>query len=300
VSGLPPLEGRPGAPPPVDRPGPPPHAGEPAAAEAPRPKLRSRDLARASTRSLYIQAFFTPDRMQGIGFLFSLLPVLDRLYAGEERAAAMRRHAGYFNTHPVLSGHVLGAVARLEERRARGEDVPAERIEAIKRGLASPLAALGDPLFWVTLRPLSGLVGVLALGLVPGAGPPAPDIRVLVCPFVVLLTYNAVAVPFRATGVARGYARAEQPLELVRSLRLAEWRRFLERSGAFVWGAVAALVIAMLAESLSHTRPGGAAHVLPLLAGAVAALGVLGRWPGRLVEAALAAVALAALLSLPF
>jgi PTS system mannose-specific IID component len=266
---------------------------------APPPRLRSRDLVRLSARSLYLQAFFTPDRMQGIGFLFSLLPVLDRLYPREERAAAMRRHAGYFNTHPVLAGHVLGAVAGLEERHARGEDVSGERIEAVKRALASPLAALGDPLFWVTLRPLSGLLGVLALGLVPGAGPPGPDIRVLLCPLVVLLTYNAVALPFRVTGVARGYARADQPLELVRSLRLSDWRRALERAGAFVWGAVTALVIAMLSESLSHTRPGGAAHVLPLLAGAVTALGVLGRWPGRLVEAALAAVALAALLSLP-
>jgi PTS system mannose-specific IID component len=282
VTGLPPIEGEPAP-----------------AAEPTRPRLRSRDLARASSRSLYLQAFFTPDRMQGIGFLFSILPVLDRLYAGEERAAALRRHSGYFNTHPVLAGHVLGAVARLEERRARGEDVPAERIETVKRGLASPLAALGDPLFWVTLRPLAGLVGVLALGFLPGAEVSGPDLRVLLCPLAVLLTYNAVALPFRATGVSRGYALADRPLELVRSLRLAEWRRMLERAGAFVWGAVGALVLAVLAESLSHTRPGGAAHVLPLAAGAAAALGVLGRWPGRLVEAALAAVALATLLSFP-
>lgn len=291
MSGVPPT----GVPP---TPGAEPPRPEAPPAEPPRPALRPGDLARASTRALYLQAFFTPDRMQGIGFAFSLIPVLERLYSGAARAAALRRHVGYFNTHPVLAGHVLGAVARLEERRARGEGVSEERVDSIKRALASPLAALGDALFWVTLRPLSGLLGVLALGLLPGAGPPGPDVRVLLCPLVVLLTYNAVALPFRVTGVARGYARADEPIELVRSLRLPEWRAALERIGAFVWGAVAALVLAMVAESLSRTRPGGAAHLLPLLAGAVGALAVLGRWPGRLVEAALAAVALAAFLSL--
>jgi PTS system mannose-specific IID component len=263
------------------------------------PELRRGDLARVGTRALYLQAFFTPERMQGPGFAFALLPVVERLYEGEERAAALRRHVGYFNTHPVLAGLVLGATARLEEQRARGEDVSEERIETLKRTLASPLAALGDPFFWVTLRPTAGLLGVLAMGLLPGSVSSGPDPRVLLCPFVVLLTYNAVALPFRVSGVARGYARAGEPLELVRSLRLREWRATLEHIGAFACGAVAAITLAMLVESAGRSIPGGALRLLPLGVGALAALGVLGRWPGRLVEAALVAAALAALLALP-
>ncbi|HEY7727075.1 MAG TPA: PTS system mannose/fructose/sorbose family transporter subunit IID, partial [Candidatus Eisenbacteria bacterium] len=131
------------------------------------------------SRAVYLQALFTHQRMQGPGFAFSILPALQRLFGPRERSEALRRHLGYFNTHPVLAGAVLGTVARLEERRARGETVTEERIEAVKRGLASPLAALGDPLFWVTLRPLSGLLGVLAAGAVPPPDAVGPDWRVL-------------------------------------------------------------------------------------------------------------------------
>ena len=266
---------------------------------AERPSLRAVDLARVASRALYLQASFTTERMQGPGFAFSILPALRRLFGPGTRIAALRRHLGFFNTHPVLAGLVLGAVARLEERRARGEDVTEERVEAVKHGLASPLAALGDPLFWVTLRPLAGLLGVVAVGVIPGPDALGTDWRVLLCPLVVLLAYNAVALPFRVTGVARGYARAEEPLELVRSLRLREWRATLERIGAFVCGALVVLTVIGVRESIGRVSGGGVAHLLLLLLGAAAASAVLARFPGRLVEAALVALLLTALLAIP-
>lgn len=261
------------------------------------PSLRAVDLARIATRVVYLQAFFTAERMQGPGFAFSILPAVRRLLGPGKRTAMLRRHMGYFNTHPVLAGIVLGSVARLEERRARGEDVSEERIEIVKRGLASPLAALGDPLFWVTLRPLAGLLGILAVGVIPPPDAVGPDWRVLLCPLVVLLAYNAVALPFRVSGVARGYARAEQPLELVRALRLREWRATLERIGAFAFGALGAFTVVRVHESIGRVLGGGTGHLLLLLAGALAATAVLVRWPGRLVEAALVALGLTALLA---
>lgn len=264
-----------------------------------RPSLRAVDLARVASRALYLQAFFTAERMQGPGFAFSILPALRRLFGPGKRTATLRRHLGYFNTNPVLAGLVLGATARLEERRARGEDVTEERIEALKHALASPLAALGDPLFWTTLRPLSGLLGVLVVGAIPGPDAEGTDWRVLLCPLAVLLAYNAVALPFRVSGVARGYARAEEPLELVRSLRLREWRATLERIGAFAWGALVAFTVLAVRESIGRVSGGGVGHLLLLLVGAGAASAVLARFPGRLVEAALVALALAAVLAIP-
>jgi PTS system mannose-specific IID component len=226
-----------------------------------------------------------------------MLPVLRRVHPPGKRTAALKRHLGYFNTHPVLAGLVLGAASRLEERRARGEDVPEERIEIVKRALASPLAALGDPLFWVTLRPLSGLLGVLAIGVLAPPDMGEPDWRVLLCPLVVLLAYNAVALPFRVSGVARGYSRGEQPLELIRSLRLREWRAALERIGAFAFGALAAFIVMRVLDSIGRVLGGGTGHLLLLLAGALGAAAVLARWPGRLVEAALVALGLTAILA---
>lgn len=265
------------------------------------PKLRGIDLARVSSRSLYLQTLFTEERQQGPGFAFALLPVIRRIYIGtEERGRALARHLGFFGTHPLLAGYVLGVVARLEERRAQGEPVDETQIEQAKHALASPLAALGDPLFWVTLRPLAGLVGILGMTLLPLADPSGPDPRVLVCPLLSLLTYNAVALPFRVAGVPRGYALADEPGKLLRSLKLAAWQKALERAGAFGFGALVVLTLATMWGSVDPLER-GPAHVAtvlaPLVLGGVAAAAGLKRWPGRGVEVALVAALLALIAS---
>ena len=274
-------------------------AGEAASAVVPR--VRPADLARAASRSLHIQALLTPERMQGPGFAFALVPALRRLYpAREALAEAVTRHLGYFATHPVLSGIVIGAAARLEERSAAGEPVGAATIESTKRALMGPLAALGDSFYWLTLRPLSGIVGVLGLSALPLAGFPGPDWRVLLCPLLTLLTYNAVAMPMRVSGVARGYEAAFQPAMLLRSLGLPEWNAALGATGAFVYGAVAALVIRSLdlgSGAWGADLPARAASAAPLLVGAAIGAAGIRRWPGRCVEVAFLALALASALS---
>jgi PTS system mannose-specific IID component len=259
------------------------------------------DLAKATTRSLYLQALFSAERQQGPGFAFALVPVIRRLYSGaEEQGRVLARHLGFFGTHPILAGYVLGVVARLEERRALGAPIDNTQIEHAKRALASPLAALGDPLFWVTLRPLAGLVGILGMTLLPLADPLGPDLRVLVCPLLALLTYNAVALKYRIVGVPRGYALADEPGKLLHSLRLAGLTRLLERASAFGFGSLVVLTLSVLRESADPAGE-GIAHVAFVLA--PFALGLIGtawglrRWPGRSVEIALAALVLALALS---
>jgi mannose/fructose/N-acetylgalactosamine-specific phosphotransferase system component IID len=265
----------------------------------PSSRVRGADLARATSRSLQIQALLTPERMQGPGFAFALVPALRRLYRSrQDLAHALTRHLAYFATHPVLSGYVLGAAARLEERRANGDPIEDEAIDQMKRALASPLAALGDPLFWSTLRPLAGLLGVLAISFPPSPDAVGPDLRVLLCPLFTLLAYNAVALPFRVTGVARGYAEADSPGALVRSLRLKEWRDLLARGGALGYGALLALVA--LALDLGSVSWGGGGRtrvtaLLPLALGAGIGFAGLRRWPGRVVETGLLTLGSAAL-----
>ena len=255
------------------------------------PRVRGAELARATSRSLQIQALLTPERMQGPGFAFALVPVLRRLYpARDDLARALTRHLAYFATHPVLSGYVLGAAARLEERRAGGDPIQDDAIDGMKRALASPLAALGDPLFWTTLRPLAGLLGVLAVSFLPGPNAIGPDLRVLLCPLFTLLAYNAVALPFRVAGVSRGYAEVDSPGDLVRSLRLKEWRDVLARGGALGYGALLAFV--GLALDLGSISWGGderarLAALVPLAMGAGIGFVGLRRWPGRVVEVGL-------------
>ncbi len=280
---------------------PPPEAPIPAVPAPPRP-IRARDLGAAGSRLLHLQAMLTPDRMQGPGFAFSLVPVLRRLYPDRDRfAEALTRHTWYVATHPLLAGYVLGAAARLEAKRAAGEPIDGARIDALKRALASPLAAIGDPFFWVVLRPLSGLAGVLGIALFGAADPSAPDLRVLLCPLLLLLTYNAVALPTRWRGVGAGFAAAESPADLLRSLRFADWRELLERSGAFLYGALLALLAAGIHAATmaggSGLGPVGAA-LLPLALGFIAARAFLRRGAAATVETALTVLVLAALVSL--
>ncbi|MGE5177292.1 MAG: PTS system mannose/fructose/sorbose family transporter subunit IID [Hyphomicrobiales bacterium] len=266
--------------------------------------VRHGDLRRVTTRSFHLQALLTPERMQGLAFGFALLPVLRRLYpATEECGRALKRHLAYFATHPVLGSYVLGAAARLEERRAAGEPIDDAAIDRVKRSMASPLAAMGDPLFWVTLRPLAGLAGVLALALLPPPATGDPDVRVLLCPLALLLTYNAVALPFRLRGVARGYAAADRPGALLRSLPLLAWNAFLERAGAFAFGALVAIGalgatgLAAGAAAGEALRTAQTAAPPLLLGGAIAAIGC-SRRAGRTVETGLVALTAAVLLAL--
>jgi|GEM_PF-1419029 len=264
-------------------------------------RLRGSDLAKMTSRSFYIQALFSPERQQGPGFAFALLPAIVRLYTGaEERGKALARHMGFFGTHPVLAGYVLGVTAKLEERRANGASIDDAEIEQAKRSLASPLAALGDPLFWVTLRPLAGLVGILGLALVPLADKVGPDLRILVCPLLSLLTYNAVALNHRVLGARRGYALADDPGKLLRSLGLAPLRSVFERASAFAFGSLIVLTLWPMTESADPSGLGAlhtAGVLTPFALGWIGAALLLRRWPGRGVEIALAAALVALVVS---
>ncbi|HEY7726897.1 MAG TPA: hypothetical protein VID50_00420, partial [Candidatus Eisenbacteria bacterium] len=92
---------------------------------------------------------------------------------------------------------------------------------------------------------------------------------------------------------------AEEPLDLLRSLRLREWRAALERIGAVGCGALGAFIVLRVQESIGRVAGGGAVHLLLLLLGALAASAVRVRWPNRLVEAALVALAVTALFAIP-
>lgn len=264
--------------------------------------LRGRDLGAAASRLLHLQALLTPERMQGPGFGFAMIPVLRRLYPDRARfAEALTRHTSYVATHPVFSGYVLGAAARLEAKRAAGDPIDGARIDAMKRALASPLAGIGDPFFWVVLRPLSGLIAVLGIALFGAADPYEPDLRVLLCPLLLLLTYNAVALPTRWLGVGAGVAAAESPSNLLRTLRFAEWREVFERGGAFLYGAL----LALLASGLHAATSAGGAGVgalgealWPLALGFMATRLFLRRGAAATVETALTVLTLATLVSL--
>src|SRR5260370_31301529 len=122
-------------------------------------------------RASMLQATFNYERQQGIGWAWALEPALARFYPDPVgRRERLAEHTAYFNTQPTLASPVLGAVAHLEERRAAGQGPDGEGIARMKSVLGASAAALGDPLFWFTLRPFAACLGVLLVPAGPGVG----------------------------------------------------------------------------------------------------------------------------------
>ncbi len=101
-------------------------------------------------RLLLIQASWSFERIQGIGFFYALLPGLRKLYRGDKLVEVSRKYDGYFNTHVYLAPLVVGAVLKLEEERAAGAaDADTDSlINDFKEIVAAPYAAIVDALFW--------------------------------------------------------------------------------------------------------------------------------------------------------
>ena len=120
-------------------------------------KLTKKDRISVWLRSFFLQGSWNYERMQNGGWAFAMIPALKRLYkTKEEQAAALKRHLEFFNTHPYVASPILGVTLVLEEERANGVEVEDATIQGVKVGMMGPLAGIGDPVFWFTVRPILG------------------------------------------------------------------------------------------------------------------------------------------------
>lgn len=128
-------------------------------------KLSKKDRISVWWRSFFLQGSWNYERMQNGGWAFSMIPAIKKLYkTKEDRAAALKRHLEFFNTHPYVASPVIGVTLALEEERANGAPVDDTAIQGVKVGMMGPLAGIGDPVFWFTVRPILGaLAASLAL-----------------------------------------------------------------------------------------------------------------------------------------
>lgn len=129
-------------------------------------KLSKKDRMSVCMRHQFLQGSWNYERMQNGGWCYSMIPAIKKLYTTkEDRAAALKRHMEFYNTHPYVSAPVMGVTLALEEDRANGAPVEDAAIQGVKVGMMGPLAGVGDPVFWFTLRPIIGALGAsLALG----------------------------------------------------------------------------------------------------------------------------------------
>ncbi len=128
-------------------------------------KLTKKDRMAVWFRSFYLQGSWNYERMQNGGWAFAMIPAIKKLYkTKEERVAALERHLEFFNTHPYLASPVIGVTLALEEERANGAPIDDVTVQGVKIGMMGPLAGVGDPVFWFTVRPILGaLAGSMAM-----------------------------------------------------------------------------------------------------------------------------------------
>ena len=123
-------------------------------------KLTKADRFKAFLRSYFLLASFNYERMQNGGVAYTLIPAIKKLYqTKEERAAALKRHLEFFNTQPFMANPIFGVTLALEEERANGAEIDDAAISGVKVGMMGPLAGIGDPVFWFTVRPILGALG---------------------------------------------------------------------------------------------------------------------------------------------
>lgn len=123
-------------------------------------QLSVSDRKKVWWRSTFLQGSWNYERMQNLGWAYAMIPAIKKLYTKkEEQAAALERHLEFFNTHPYVASPILGVTLALEEERANGAEIDDTAIQGVKIGMMGPLAGIGDPVFWFTVRPILGALG---------------------------------------------------------------------------------------------------------------------------------------------
>ncbi len=204
------------------------------------------DLGSVFWRSFLIQTSWSFDRMQSLGFAYAIQPVLKKLYPSRaEYESRLKLHMEYFNTQPYLASFILGAVARLEQERASGQDRSAD-VSGIKAALMGPLGALGDSFFWGALKPLSAIVAT-ALLLADAWW----------APFVFLVLYNIVHIGLRAAVLVHGYDSAGDAVSLKARYNFTKMAKLFKAISLFVLGGILGSLPTWRPEfSLSVPLPG--------------------------------------------
>lgn len=153
---------------------------------AERKTLTKKDRMSVAWRHQFLQGSWNYERMQNGGWCYSMIPAIKKLYTNkEDQVAALKRHMEFYNTHPYVSAPVIGVTLALEEERANGAEVNDQAIQGVKVGMMGPLAGVGDPVFWFTLRPILGALGAsLALG------------GNIVGPLIFFLAWNIIRMAF--------------------------------------------------------------------------------------------------------
>lgn len=193
--------------------------------QIPANQLDKKTLNKMVWRSLFLQASFNYERMQAAGWLYGILPGLEKIHDDkDDLSASMSHNLEFFNTHPFLVTFVMGIVLSLEQNKA---DIP--MIRAVRVAAMGPLGGIGDALFWFTLVPITaGITSNMALT------------GNIAAPFIFLLIFNVAQFLVRYFLMHWSYKMGTEAIGVL-TANAKEFTRAASILGIFVVGALTSL-----------------------------------------------------------
>lgn len=160
-------------------------------------KVTQADLKQIFWRSIPYNASFNYERQLNMGWAYTLVPILKKFYGDdkEELTNALTRHLEYNNITPFISTFLFGLIVAMEEKNANSEDFDTKSISSTKAGLMGSLSAIGDSIFFGTIRVIAASVGC-SLALDGNA----------LGPILYLLIFNVPNLIARWVLVSKGYS----------------------------------------------------------------------------------------------
>lgn len=120
-------------------------------------QITTEDIKQVRYRWLLLgEASWNYEKMQALGYCYSILPVLKKLYSGDELKKALDTHMQFFNCNQEVTELILGINIAMEEK---GGVESLEAVSSIKTGLMGPLAGIGDTLFGVIANTIFFSIG---------------------------------------------------------------------------------------------------------------------------------------------
>lgn len=191
-------------------------------------KLTKKDRISVWLRSTFLQGSWNYERMQNGGWAFAMIPVIKKLYkTKEERADALKRHLEFFNTHPYVASPIIGVTLALEEERANGAPIDDITIQGVKVGMMGPLAGIGDPVFWFTVKPI---LGALAASLAMSGN--------ILGPFIYFFAWNIIRMAFMWYTQEFGYKAGSRITEDLSGGILQDITKGASILGMFILGSL--------------------------------------------------------------
>ena len=193
----------------------------------PAPNVDQKTLNRMALRSCWLQSSFNYETMQSGGWLFAMIPGLEKVHTNKnDLAASMYHNLDFINTHPFLVTFVMGIVLALEQNKVDTQTIRAVRISA-----ASPLGGIGDALFWLTLVPITaGITSNMALD------------GNIAAPIIFLVIFNIAQFACRFGLMNWSYSVGTSAIDAL-TANMQAFTRAASILGVFVVGALTAFII---------------------------------------------------------